>query len=233
MSGRPWTDKEITFLKENYLKMNCRQLSLALNRNYSSTKKKLSAHVYKHNQENLPLGFKTITVSPIHAVNSEGVIINIRTRKVLKGCLSNKGYVLVCLQNKKTHSVHRIVAQIFVPNPTNLPQVNHKDGNKQNNNFLNLEWCTNNYNRHHAIELGLWNNIGSKVSVSQRGEGNSSAKLTEADVLNIYTLLLNKMSHVEIAALYEVNRSTISAIKAGTSWSHLYHFYLECSTTSA
>ena len=61
----------------------------------------------------------------------------------------SKGYLRVNLfkNNKgKTHKVHRLVAEAFIPNPNNYPQVNHKDENKANNNVDNLEWCTNKYN---------------------------------------------------------------------------------------
>lgn len=51
--------------------------------------------------------------------------------------------------------VHKIVATTFIPNILNLPQVNHKDGNKLNNNVENLEWCTDIENKHHAINNGL------------------------------------------------------------------------------
>ena len=69
------------------------------------------------------------------------------------------GYLRVLLidrEGKRSHlSVHRIVAKAYIPNPNNLPQVNHKDGNKRNNHISNLEWCTSQQNNVHALENGL------------------------------------------------------------------------------
>ena len=62
-------------------------------------------------------------------------------------------YVSLCLQdwrNKRDYSVHRLVALAFLPNPENLPLVNHLDENKHNNPESNLEWCTHQHNMNHS-----------------------------------------------------------------------------------
>ena len=69
--------------------------------------------------------------------------------------LSKTGYSWVKLGRGNTRTVHRIVAEAWVPNPDNLPQVNHIDGNKANNAASNLEWITALANRHHAMSMGL------------------------------------------------------------------------------
>ena len=74
--------------------------------------------------------------------------------KILKGWVQNTGYLTVALKNKK-YSVHRLVANAFIPNINNYPIINHKDGNKLNNKVENLEWCTYKHNNSEAIRLGL------------------------------------------------------------------------------
>lgn len=83
----------------------------------------------------------------------------IKKGKQLKPEKTNCGYLRVLLinkDNKRCHvSIHRAVAEAFISNPNNLPQVNHIDGNKLNNNVNNLEWVTSSQNINHAFKNGL------------------------------------------------------------------------------
>jgi hypothetical protein len=84
-------------------------------------------------------------VSNLGRVRSYGVIISQR--------VGSYGYYRVNLyigKLKKTVPVHRLVAKAFIPNPNNLPQVNHIDEDKKNNRVDNLEWCDNYYNTHYG-----------------------------------------------------------------------------------
>ena len=94
-------------------------------------------------------------------VYKDGRIGNFKER-ILKTQITKKGYERVSLSSpskekyKSSYQVHRLVAEAFVPNPENKPQVNHKDGNKLNNHYSNLEWVTNTENHEHKLEKGLF-----------------------------------------------------------------------------
>lgn len=67
--------------------------------------------------------------------------------QLLKPSLHTNGYLFVRLcKPLKMYLIHRLVAEAFIPNPDDLPQVNHKDEDKTNNHVVNLEWCTQSYN---------------------------------------------------------------------------------------
>lgn len=85
----------------------------------------------------------------------------VQPREICKYTNPKNGYVYVYLCNNgvyKNVRLHKLVAKTFIPNPNNLPQVNHKDGNKLNNHVKNLEWCTASENIKHAYKLGLMKN---------------------------------------------------------------------------
>lgn len=75
--------------------------------------------------------------------------------KILKPGKNSRGYNLVVIKGKALR-IHRLVAETFIPNPENKQQVNHKDGNKNNNRAENLEWCTCKENVNHAIKIGVF-----------------------------------------------------------------------------
>jgi predicted XRE-type DNA-binding protein len=131
--------------------------------------------------------------------------------------VGSTGYYMVHLNDKNGNSklrrVHRLLAKTFIPNPENKKYVNHKDGNKLNNNLDNLEWVTMHENNTHAFENGLINNTGSN---------NGKAKLTEAKVREIKTLLNESdLSQYDIAEKYNVSRSCILMINLGKRWGHV------------
>ena len=113
--------------------------------------------------------------------------------KVLKPCITNKGYFKVHLllnAKRKSRSIHRLVAQAFLPNPFHKPQVNHINGCKIDNNLCNLEWNTQSEQQIHAYQNGL----------QPKGEKHHYAKLTLKEVIQIKQLLKSNILQKDIAA---------------------------------
>lgn len=90
-----------------------------------------------------------------YIIYSNGQIYSVRSKKFLKPRINNSGYEFVtfCVNWKKTNkTVHRLVAESFIPNPNNFIEINHKDMNKINNCIHNLEWCTDRQNQNHRYK---------------------------------------------------------------------------------
>ena len=89
----------------------------------------------------------------LYLISDSGIVFSARTGKQIQPQINKKGYVRVELNLngiEKKYYVHRLVAEAFIPNPDNLPCVNHKDENPRNNNADNLEWCTHEYNSNYG-----------------------------------------------------------------------------------
>ena len=133
----------------------------------------------------------------MYEISNLSNIRNKKTKRLIKQFKNRHGYVTARIYKDgvgTTRTVHRLVAKTFIPNPENLPEVNHKDENKSNNVVSNLEWCTRIYNVYygtglerreasHAIAIKE-GRTGKNIS-RNCGENNPNAKLSDADVLYI------------------------------------------------
>lgn len=89
----------------------------------------------------------------LYQVSNLGRVKSIRSNTILRPYDIGRGYLAVKLCKNginKNHKLHRLVAEAFIPNPDNLPCVNHKDENKANNCVDNLEWCSYSYNNNYG-----------------------------------------------------------------------------------
>lgn len=85
----------------------------------------------------------------LYSITEDGRVYSERQKKFMRPFTTKKGYLRITLQKDriyKNYLIHRLVAEAFLENPNNLPIINHKDENKQNNCIDNLEYCTNEYN---------------------------------------------------------------------------------------
>lgn len=137
--------------------------------------------------------------------------------RFLKLVPDKQGYLTVglsCNGIRRTFKVHRLVCISFIPNEKNLPQVNHINGIKDDNNISNLEWCSSRDNSKHSYDMGLQDKMF--------GESNGRSKLKESCVVKIRSLLNdNDLTQKEIANMFNISNSQVSAIKTGRSWRNI------------
>lgn len=137
---------------------------------------------------------------------------------ILMQRVNSNGY-LRCDMNisgkTKSYLTHRLVAKLFIPNPENKPEVNHKDGDKYNNSVKNLEWCTRSENERHAWKTGLKNYIATK------GELHGMHKLSANDVVYIRQHHVRNGGYMktgELAKQFNVHPQTITDIVSERLW---------------
>jgi len=180
----------------------------------------------------LPIIYEDIKLN-LYEISNYGRIRNINTSKILKQqTSSNNGYYhytgYMTISNKqKNVSTHRIVATMFVPNPENKPEVNHRDGYKNQNdikchNFSwNLEWVLPKENIQHAKQFGLRNYIG---------ENNPKSLITDQQVIEVCELLVkyNGNIHITYDSLTDnsvITKQVIKQIKNKETWVHISNKY--------
>lgn len=164
-----------------------------------------------------------------YLVYDDGRVYSKFTNKFLKCYANRNGYLMYRLYNDKkvVHKfAHRLVAELFIPNSNNYPQVNHIDGNKRNNSISNLEWCTAYHNNKHARDNKLndisksnserWNDEEFRRGTSKHiSEGHKKSGCMKGDKNpNFrYIILYNnkKISRQELAKICNKSMSTTDA----------------------
>lgn len=147
----------------------------------------------------------------MYQVSNQGKIKTVKRGKckIVRLILDNKGYYRYSLyKNGKsiTVKVHRLVAQHFIKNPKNKPQVNHINGVKTDNRVENLEWMTNEENMHHSKINGL------RKGKMPSAEQNHNSKLTNDDVRyirSVYKKNCRKFGGGALSKKFNVHISTI------------------------
>ena len=166
--------------------------------------------------------FKVIPKFPSYGVSQEGEVIRFSSGKILsKMWQGPKKYKYQAVrlgdQGKITNvKVHKLVADAWLPktNPE-LTQVNHRDGDKSNNNVSNLQWVTGSGNLQHAVQTGL----------KQKGEELYNSSLTDDQVHEICRLLQDNLTVKDIAERYGVTKDAIRKIRAGDTYFHIRSLY--------
>ena len=151
-------------------------------------------------------------------VSNNGQLKNVITGTIYKQHINQEGYSQVCVSlgsrnKKKVFKIHKAVAEVFIPNDENKREVNHIDGNKQNNCENNLEWTTPSENVQHAFDNGL--------SRPKQGTDNSKAKLTKEDVIYIREHYIARDPVYGARALsrkFDINKTTILGIIHGKAY---------------
>ena len=157
------------------------------------------------NLSELPLGHLISGYEVVIDKDGEAEVRNVNYGKVLKGGKDNRGYWRYTLKDNEGKfryiRKHRLMALSFLPNPNNLDSVNHKDGNKLNNNISNLEWISHKDNMQHAHSNGLIKY--------------SNYKLSLADKVKIKSLIDSGMTNRELSEVFGVTDWYIASVRKG------------------
>lgn len=147
-----------------------------------------------------------------YLISEKGDIFSVKNGIILKKRFKKNGYIQYVL-NGKHLIAHRLVAELFLPNKKNFPVVNHLDGDKRNNDYTNLEWCTYQHNMIHAHKTGL--------KKGRKGEGCNFSKLKKEQVYEIRALIKNGFKDVYLSKKFNVTRSNITLIRLNKIWKHI------------
>lgn len=143
-----------------------------------------------------------------YVVYNDGTIYSLQSKRFMNTIVTTSGYLCVKMNNKLV-SIHRLVGELFIPNPNNKKEINHIDGNKHNNKVENLEWVTPKENIHHKIH---------SLDKEHRGSKNGMAKLTLEQVDKIKVLYKAGYTQKRLGEMFGITQGKISKVVNGKSY---------------
>jgi predicted transcriptional regulator len=154
-----------------------------------------------------------------YVVTPEGKVYSMRSSKYLKPRNAGKGYSVVSIDGKNEY-VHRLVAEKYLKKVEGKSEINHKDGNKKNNDITNLEWCTSHENKQHAQDTGLNKaRFSSKQKLAAAKNGGFCRKLTMKQAEKIRRIKLSKkLSMAALGKIFHISPSAVERIVNGKSY---------------
>ncbi len=202
-----YTREELEFIESQARQgISCELTAMVLNVSVSAIHHVLSRNGIKfcQNPINPILGEHWINCPgiPDIRVSNMGRFLRISSNSLIHGYITTGGYVTVDFSGIGSFSAHRLIAQAFLPNPENKPEVNHIDGCKTNNCVRNLEWATPVENIQHAFRTVL--------ITPKTGQEHHRTALNEQQILSCFEMHIEKMSYREIGDIYGVDRRTVS-----------------------
>jgi hypothetical protein len=150
-----------------------------------------------------------------YEISTTGLLMSnkFKSPRLLKSPVSGAGYRHLVLSKNNVHKtvlIHRLVAQAFLPNPENKPEINHINGVKTDNRLENLEWCTKSENSCHSLRTGL---------TKQIGETANNAKLNERQIrVILHIKQIGKMPSTKVGKIFGVKPYTIREIWNKKRW---------------
>lgn len=212
-------DIDEDFIREHYFEMSAREIGEIL----GVSREAVNHRVRKMGLRKTKIPYipkegevlKEITDVPGFGITNLSRVVNLEFNTIVKPKIDRAGYLRVTMQKdgkKFERRVHRLVAMYFIPNPNNLPQVNHIDGNKSNADITNLEWVTPKENSEHASRTGLL----------RVGENHSSARITEEQARAILADFKSGMTVSEVRKKHTyASKSIVEKICWRQRWKHL------------
>jgi len=162
----------------------------------------------------IPLRIDGVKLKHTYSIDTNGVVVNETDNKILKGTSINRLNRYVDIHFEKFYKLHRLVAEHFLLNPLDYDEVNHIDGNRNNNTAANLEWCSHSENMLHAYRTGLKSN---------KGMNSPTRILHEEQVKQIWGMRKMKLTARQIRDRLKlpVSVDCVKSIRSGKTWVHL------------